>query len=208
MAPDRESPGDEARADLADVAARAASGDHDAFRTLHDRFDPGLRRLLGRRTQDRTLIDEVCQRTWAAAWEACRAGRYDATRSAFSTFLYAIAHHMWLRHLRAAGRAPGQLADQATTGADTDALHLAGAVECVREALDGRAGDLTEQERWVLRLAGEGGTDRTIAERLGVSPSTAHQARKSALRKLERLLARRGFREDPGERTGDAGEEP
>ncbi|MDX2131769.1 MAG: sigma-70 family RNA polymerase sigma factor [Planctomycetota bacterium] len=196
--------------DLASDARRAAAGDPDAFQRAHDRLAPGLRRLFGTRSRDRALVEDLCQRTWSAAWEACTQGRYDPDRAALSTFVYAIAHHMWLRHLRGASRPGGApLPDLPgdDAGSSTDAAHLSGALQCVREAMDGRAGDLSEQERWVLRLAGEGATDRTIAERLRISPSTAHQARKSAVAKLRRLLARRGYRDESDERPGPQAEQ-
>lgn len=195
--------------DLAVVAARAARGDKAAFEVVHRRLDPGLRRLLARRTADAALIDDLLQRTWTGVWEACAAGRYDPARSAISTFVYAVASNTWLRHLRGVKPVDATTPDELAGDGDpeaTDAAALAETLEAVRMALDGRFPDLTEQERWILRMASDGAGDRTIATRLGVSPSTANQAKQSAFGKLRRILARAGLRSEVPERGGGSRE--
>lgn len=189
--------------DLADAALRIAKGDRAAFELVHRRLDPGLRRLLSKRTPDSTLIDDLLQRTWAGVWEACAAGRYDPTRSAISTFVYAVASNTWLRHLRGVKKTDPAAPDELSKLSDpetADAASLAETLDLVRQALDGRFADLTEQERWILRMSSDGAGDRTIASRLGISPSTANQAKQSAFGKLRRILARVGVRPEAAER--------
>ncbi len=195
--------------DLTDAAARVARGDRVAFEMIHRRLDPGLRRLLSKRTPDATLIDDLLQRTWSGVWEACAAGRYDPSRSAISTFVYAVASNTWLRHLRGVKKTDPASPDELTKLSDpesADAASLAEALDLVRRALDGRFADLNEQERWILRMSSEGAGDRTIATRLGISPSTANQAKQSAFGKLRRILARVGVRPESAER-GPGGRE-
>ncbi|CAG0969816.1 hypothetical protein PHYC_01181 [Phycisphaerales bacterium] len=189
---------------LAEAGVRAAQGDREAFEIIHRRLSPGLRRLLSKRTSDQSLIEELVQRTWSGVWEAFSHGRYDPARAAVSTFVYAVASHVWLRHLRSVKKLDAASPDELSTGGMVEGPHdeasLSEALEVVRRAMDGRLSDLTEQERWVIRLAAEGATDRTIAERLKISPSTANQCKQSAMSKLARVLARLGFRPEPAER--------
>jgi RNA polymerase sigma factor (sigma-70 family) len=188
--------------DLSDLAARAARGDAAAFQRLHHRLNAGLRRLLSRRTHDAALIDDLLQQTWTGVWEALSSGRYDPSRAAISTFVYAVASHTWLRYLRRVRPMESHEEDKAPDlYPDTaDEAELAESLDMLRKALDGRLPDLTEQERWIIRLAAQGAGDRTIAERLRISPSTANQAKQAALGKLRRLLARKGLRPPDAER--------
>src|SRR5207249_225931 len=91
------SPGDPSPT-LRDLSAAASRGDRAAFEQIHRRLGGGVRRLLLARVGNRPeLADELAQRTWVAAWEALRAGRYDPSRAEFSTFIYAVAYKTWLR---------------------------------------------------------------------------------------------------------------
>jgi len=64
---------DESADPLTQLADRAQSGDRGAFEQLLRRLDPGLKRILLRRTGGQVeLTDEFAQRTWIAVWEAFR----------------------------------------------------------------------------------------------------------------------------------------
>lgn len=205
------------RETLTDLAKRVAVADAEAFSRVHERLGGSLKRLLTQRCNDAELAEELAQKAWAGVWEAVLARRYDPSKSAISTFVYAVAHHAWLKHLRSK-RTPNaaiSLADD-FVGSDHAAAHdsvaLSETLEAIRLAVAGEAGDLTEQERWVLRHARDGLTDRALASRMGVSPSTAHQARRSAMAKLRRFLGRLGLGDAPGEpgasETGERGTPP
>jgi RNA polymerase sigma factor (sigma-70 family) len=192
-------------------ARAAAGGDHEAFARLHHRLAPGLRALLARRGCAPALIDDLCQRAWAGAWEACVQGRYAPTRSAFSTFVYAVTHHVWVEHLRRVGRRDEFVDFEQAAPERREPPALAEEVQAVRDALAGRGpvgSQLSDQERWVLRLVSQGQTDREIARRLGVSPSTAHETRKAAVEKLGRILGRAGLRDESTERRAPNAEAP
>lgn len=203
---------------LAALAARAATGDREAFDAIHQRLAPGLRRLLLERTGGNlSLTDDLSQRAWAGVWQALAAGRYDPARSAISTFAYAVATKAWIQHLRERGRSDDRIDAAAALGLFTpgtenpsDSARLAEVMDAIRAAMDGRSAEgappLTEQERWLLRASVEGQSDRALARHLGVSASTAHEARKAAFDKLRRLLAALGFRPEGGERTASGGE--
>lgn len=193
---------------LSDLAAAAARGDRAAVDALHRRFDPGLRRLFLARTAGRDeAADDLCQRAWTACWRALALGKYDPARAAFSTYLYAIASRVWLEHLRRAGRQePASTlteyeADQLGTDPAADA-RLAEVLHMVREVLSGAAGGLSEDDRWVLREVGAGASDRDLAKRLGVAPSTVNARKRQALERLRRHLATRGVRPESTDQTG------
>lgn len=185
---------------LPELAAAAARGDRAAVDALHRRFDPGLRRLFLARTAGRDeAADDLCQRAWTACWRALALGKYDPGRAAFSTYLYAIASRVWLEHLRRTGR---QEPSSALTEYEADQLgadpaadaRLAEVLSMVRECLRGDAGGLSEDDRLILREVGDGASDRDLAKRLGVAPSTVNARKRQALERLRRHLASRGVR--------------
>lgn len=201
----RRTPDENARpgTDLTALGLRAARGDRAAFDGVHARLAPGIRRVLEERGADRATADDLSQRVWAGVWSACAAGTYDPARAAISTFAYAVANNVWLQHLRERGR-DGRGAPVLSAEGDshaTEAGQLAENIERVRRVMRGEIGGLTDRERWVLRLVSEGSTDRDLALKLGVSPSTAHEAKQSAYARLRAVLEG-----GTPERFGDEGE--
>lgn len=191
------------RETLTELAKRVAEADAEAFARVHERLGGSLRRLLTQRCNDADLAEELAQKAWAGVWEAVLKRRYDPSKSAISTFVYAVAHHAWLKHLRSkrTTNSATSLAEDFVASdhaAAHDGVALSETLEAIRRAVAGEAGDLSEQERWVLRHARDGLTDRALATRMGVSPSTAHQARRSAMAKLRRFLGRLGLGDEPG----------
>ncbi len=193
---------------LSDLACAAAKGDRGAVESLHRRLDPGLRRLfLGRTGGREELAEDLSQRAWAACWRAVAAGKYEPARAAFSTYLYAIASRVWLEHLRRSGRVQPATelteyeADELAADPAGEA-RLAEVLEAVRECLRGEAGGLSEEERWVLRESAMGASDRDLARRLGVAPSTMNARKRQALERLRRYLASRGHRGESSEQGG------
>jgi hypothetical protein len=91
----------------------------------------------------------------------------------------------------------------------SDFARTAEAIELVRLTMRTGAGDpvtgggLTAREIEALRATGEDVTDRDLAQRLAVSPSTAHATRKAALAKLASVLRRAGFLPDVASTSGD-----
>lgn len=193
---------------LADLASRAPR-EPAAFEALHRRLTPGLLRFFRARAGERPeLLDELAQRAWTGVWDSLAAGRYDPTRSAFTTYTYAVATNVWLQHLRAAGLAPtgldadAELAFRADHGPDGAAAG-AETLDALRRAIaappDGDP-SLTETDRWILRLSAQGHPDRAIASRLGIAASTLNERKKHALGALKRVLEAKGFRADSAER--------
>ena len=171
------------------------------FEGHHARLTPGLRRMLSERTAFRNeLTDELLQRVWTLAWQALQAGKYDSQRAAFSTFVYAIAHHVWLQHLRAAsqGKRNVALVEQPSDSivAPEDAANMVEQIDLLRRVLRGEFHDaLSDEERWILRAVAQGETDRGLAAKMKLSPSTANARKASAFDRLRRLLAAQGHRQ-------------
>ncbi len=181
---------------------------------------PGLARHFARKLAaigaDEGDAAELCQRTWIEFWGALASGRHDPARARVSTFLYAVAQIVWMRELRRRGREtarvrtlePGWEMPSEADGPDA-AAELAAQVDAVRRVMQGQAGDLSAADRAVLRAIAEGATDREVASRLEVSPSTAHERKKAVLERLGSVL--RGlvprFGEDSGRAPGPKGAE-
>jgi len=163
------------------------------------------------------------------AWAALSSGRYDPKKGSFSTFVYTIANHIWLQHLRTARRADarfvrdGEVVERAEAverwlgaGDPATLAQFGQKLDAVRRLLRGESvgseipNQLTEDERAVLRAVASGVSDRGLAARLNLAPSTANARKRTAFEKLRRALAELGFRQDeslePTERTADPGE--
>lgn len=189
----------------------SGSVDAAAFEREHLRLAAWIRRTFQDRTGGRAdAVEELCQRTWLGVWEAVSTGRYDPTRAAMTTFVYAVATNIWRQWAKQQRRAGAIVADapdgeDARTPDTGDALAEAELIDAVRACVHGRVdAGLDAAEREVLRLVASGETDRGLADRLGVAASTAHARRKAAIEKLRGYLSRK-FGGEP-ERGGPRGE--
>lgn len=199
-------------ASAGEAATMGASIQARAQRTL----GPGLvRHFAGKLAAvggDRGEADELAQQAWIEFWSAVSSGKYDPARARLSTFLYAVAQIVWMRDLRRRGRIasrerPLEAAWDAEGGDSTpgDAAELAARIDAVRRVMSEGGGELTEQDRAVLRAISEGASDREVAAQFGVSPSTAHERKRSALARLAGVLRGLGFGEDSGRAPGGRG---
>lgn len=187
-------------------------GDQRAFEALHRRVGAGVRRMLLKRSGGREdLVDDLAQRTWQSVYVAMRDGRYDPSRSAITTFVYAVANNAWLTHLRSfarergyTGAGPGFVSTptmpEPVPSAEDRPEHAAAQAELIqamRDCLGDRSpAGLTEQERLVVRAIAAGETDRGLARRLGLSSSTVNVRKHAAYAKIRTYLQSRGM--DPG----------
>src|SRR5882672_7914335 len=86
---------------LQHLAAQALAGDESAFETLYRRLHGGLHRFLLRRVAGSAEVaEELAQRAWVEVWRAFQEQRYDPTRAAVTTYVYAIGYKIWLQHCR------------------------------------------------------------------------------------------------------------
>ena len=153
------------------------------------------------------LADDLAQRTWMNVWRAVSAGKFDPTRAAFSTFVYAVATNVWRQYLRdstreknrdlAAAAGEGLRASNPTglkpvAEAGDEAAALAEVLDALRKTMSGGDGAFSEDERWVLRCVADGASDRELAKRLGISASTANDRKQGVFRKLRAFLGAMG----------------
>ncbi|MEP0847947.1 MAG: sigma-70 family RNA polymerase sigma factor [Phycisphaerae bacterium] len=183
------------------IDAAVAKGDHDAFHQRHARFAPGIRRFFLRRLATNVeMADELSQQTWAELWRVIEDRRFDPQRAAFSTLAYAIAGHVWLRHCRASsGRTEsGELPQRPDPLDFAVALQQAELLHALRACVDRQSGPgaLEPLERQVVLESAAGRTERELARRLGLSPSSVHARKAAAHKKLRRCLEAKGFGEE------------
>lgn len=180
------------------VPASGLSADPAEFAVLHARLAPGLRALFRRRVRGHhDLAEDLAQQTWSQVWQAVCAGRYDPARAAPSTFVYAVANHIWLQHCRSARLVtPPQRAD---SGASLNGvLEYSELLETLRACVQqrDRPTALDEVERRIVLELAEGASERELARRLGLAASTVHARKISAYMKLRNCLAAKGYRRE------------
>lgn len=180
---------------LEKLARGALAGDEEAFETLHQRLGGGLKKFLFQRfSPNDDQIEELAQEAWIAAWQAVRDQKYDPTRAAFSTFLYAIGFKVGLRFVRQQRRALpslGGLNDQVIESLDScedpaDLLDLAAELDRLRSAVSHleNVGELDAEEATILAGVARGRTERDLAQDLELAPSTLHSRKKKLLNKI------------------------
>lgn len=182
------------------------AGDLAAFETLYARHKGPLYRYLLRHTRDRELTDDLFQETWGRLIGART--RYEP-RAKFQTFLFTLAHNLFIDHCRRASVRPvsaAQLPARTRGDDDDDGLddHGVGAIAApepaqperraeqqeiatrIRAALDA----LPREQRDVFLLYEETGlTLEEIANVTGVGPETAKSRLRYAVAKLRAAMA-------------------
>jgi len=101
--------------ELADLVARVALGDRQAFRRLYDATAPSLLGVALRLLRDRGRAEDVIQEAFVSVWH--RAGGFRASASAPMTWLTAIVRNRALDRLRSDAR---HEADPLVDGEDED----------------------------------------------------------------------------------------
>lgn len=195
------------------LAMAAARGDQGSYGELDERLRPALTRMyVARVGANRELSEDLAQRAMVGVWEALNSGRFDPTRASIATYAYAVAHRVWLVHARKVSRMRS-MGDQDGNEQDTGRAgerdpDMAAVLEAIRDCVAGRASAmdvLSEEDRWLLVAIGRGVTDREMAKRLGIAPSSAHGRKRSALAALSRALAGMGFSGQSGTDSSERG---
>lgn len=190
---------------IVDCQRRMMAGDHTAITELHKHLSGGLivhflRRLGGSRRADGSVAEDLAQRTWIEFWKALQGGTYDPTRSRPSTFLYAIAANIWLRHRREQHRrnpqALGDLDQLLTDPASThleDNSQLAQSLELIRRVVNGDEphAPFSSSDRQMMKWIADDHSERDIAGFLAIAPSTMHERKGNLLAKLGSFLGGR-----------------
>ncbi|MBT8446988.1 MAG: RNA polymerase sigma factor [Gammaproteobacteria bacterium] len=180
---------------------RYAQGDMAAFEALYARHKGGLYRYLVRHCRNEDRAAELFQEVWARVVKA-RADYRPLAK--FTTWLYRLAHNVYVDHVRRVGRRPrlslvGGSTDRADgesagAGEPPDAAHrrpdsTVAAVQTGERILEA-LGNLPDEQRQVFLLREE--TDMTlaeIAEATGTSRETVKSRLRYAVAKLRGALA-------------------
>ena len=181
------------------------AGDLRAFETLYGRHKGPLYRYLLRHARDRALADDLFQETWGKLIAART--RYEP-RAKFQTYLFTLAHNLFIDHCRRASVRPVSASSLAPAtngddGDDGDARGV-GAIaapepaqperraeqqqlrERIRAALDG----LPRDQRDAFLLYEETGLSlEEIATVTGVGAETAKSRLRYAVAKLRAAMA-------------------
>lgn len=196
---------DDARAAIAKLAKMAAAGDESAFSTLAKQLRPAYTVFFRERCQNKMdLVDDLTQKSLLGLWQALRGGRYDAARSAITTFAYAVGHKVWLQHMRASGRRDAAV-DRYTRlvavsraspeNEDSDAMSHGAVLDALRNVLStpDTAAQLTDDERWLLRAWAGGESDRVLAKKMGIAASNVNVRKQRAYVKIKGYLVGLGL---------------
>ena len=191
----------------AELMARIAAGDRDAFAEVYDRHAQALHGTVMRFLRDPAAAEDVVQETYLAMWT--RSESYSPEAGSLIGWLLTIARHRAIDRLRAASRQPVVVgfAPAMSDGAENDLERLLALGRpvgfgdaadepsdvaerrwvraVVRTAID----KMPESERQALELAYDDElTQAEIAQRLGWPIGTVKTRTRRALQRLRAML--------------------
>lgn len=184
-----------AREDWADLIARTAAGDREAFARLFDATSPYVNGLARRIVADREAADEVVLEVYVQAWQ--RSGRYERSRGTPLSWLLNLTRSRAIDRLRARSsrereREEALEEEPIDSGEAVDPAEHVLIAERRRRVRDALA-HLSADERRVLELAYFRGQSHTeIAAALGLPLGTVKTRIRLGLLRLERALVQRG----------------
>jgi RNA polymerase sigma-70 factor (ECF subfamily) len=175
--------------ELAELMARVAKGDQDAFAKLYDITSRSVYGIALRVLTDPAQAEEIAQEVYVDAWRT--ATRYNPAQGSVSAWLNTIAHRKAVDRVRSVERSRQREQRHAEASVDPPVPDVSETVIAqdesrrVREALQA----LPPAQRTALELAYyEGRTHREIAEFLEIPLGTAKTRIRDAMQRLRRNL--------------------
>jgi RNA polymerase sigma-70 factor (ECF subfamily) len=172
--------------ELAELLARVARGDQEAFATFYDATSRVVFGIVLNVVRDRAQAEEVAQEVYVEAWKS--APRFDRRQGTPSAWLNTIAHRKAVDRVRSVERSTQR--DQrhyeqtSATTAQPDVSEIVVANDegrRVRDALE----QLPDAQRTAVELAYFSGfSHREVAERLGIPLGTAKTRIRDAMKRL------------------------
>ena len=170
----------------AELLARVANSDHEAFELLYQRYVRSVMGLALRRLHDRGDAEDAVQEAFAAVWRA--ADSYRPERGAAGGWVYTVARNAIIDRSRRAGlRAPGVELPELPSEESGPDEHAEQAYTAwrVHRALE----DLQQHEREVIELAYWSGLSQSeVASYLGQPLGTVKTRTRAALARLATAL--------------------
>lgn len=179
-----------ASAELAELLARVAQGDQEAFASFYDATSRTVFGIVLSVLRDRAQSEEVTQEVYVDAWKS--APRFDRRQGSASAWLNTIAHRKAVDRVRSAERSTQRdqrhFEQTLAVEAQPDVSDLVVARDegqRVRAAMS----QLPEPQRTVLGLAYfEGRSHREVAEILGIPLGTAKTRIRDGMKRLRAQL--------------------
>jgi RNA polymerase sigma-70 factor (ECF subfamily) len=171
----------------AELLARIAKGDRDAFERLYRAYLPRLTRFLQQLTRRQQAVEEAINDTMLVVWR--KADRY-SSESKVSTWIFAIAYRRGLKLLK---RFDEPVADDSTCSQPGEDNPETGVMQRELRAVLGAAmAHVSAEQRAVIELTYYQGCGyREIAEIMGCPVDTVKTRMFHARRRLRLLLAER-----------------
>jgi RNA polymerase sigma-70 factor (ECF subfamily) len=171
------------------LMARVASGDNEALELLYDRYAASVMGLAARILQDRAAAEE---RVMEAFWQVWRqASAFQAQSSSVSSWLFSIAHHLFIQDKERPHLAPDEVARQPmNTNADTKAGETkVDWMAIKRQQVRAAIAELPPEQFRVIELAYfQGLTREEIAQLTGESLDAIHTQARQMLQKLHEIV--------------------
>jgi RNA polymerase sigma-70 factor (ECF subfamily) len=173
-----------ATASDAELLARVAGRDREAFEVLYNRYVRSIFGLALRRLRDRERAEDAVQETFAAIWRS--ASSYKPERGPAAPWLYAIARNAVVDRFRGHLEPTGEVPDLASgEPGPPDRAEASYVSWRVHRALE----ELPDREREVVELAYWSGLSQSeVAEFLHIPLGTVKTRTRSALAKLADVL--------------------
>ncbi len=180
-------PAAQGRASLADLIARVARGDEQAFRALYDQMAGQVLGIVRRVLRDPAQSEEVMQEVLLEVWRG--AARFDPAAGSAAAWILTLAHRRAIDRVRAEHSAASRELRAATATIEydevTEAVEASLDAERVRRCL----GSLTGLQREAVTLAYyQGYTYREVAGLLGVAVGTVKTRMRDGLIRLRDCL--------------------
>jgi RNA polymerase sigma factor (sigma-70 family) len=179
---------DDVRVEDAALLQRVRDRDERAIEVLYDRFGSALYSLACRVTRNERAAQDIVQEVFVAVWKD--AGRWDPSKGTLSSWLFSLARHKSIDHVRRETIIRRRTADvdpelePSSMDVDQEAW-----LRIRRDRLREAIGALPDAQRTALELAFFGGlTHPEVAERLGIPLGTAKTRIRTALLTLRAIL--------------------
>jgi len=172
------------------LVARVVAGDGDALDALYTKYGRASYSLALRILGDADFAQDVVQEVFLAVWKD--AGRFDASKAAFSTWLLSMTHHKAVDAVRREENLrKRRTSNEALTYRELEAPYVDDEVWTIlrQERVRGAMQTLPAPQREALALAYFGGyTQREIAGLTGIPLGTVKTRMLAGMRKLRGVL--------------------